>query len=547
MPFVRRLALFALPAMLILGATAVPPSRAASPDSHQAAAAPNGPAGTAFTYQGQLNSAGVPVNANCDFQFSLWDDADAGAQVGATLAPTLNVANGLFTATLDFGDQFTGDARWLEIAVQCPGDPGLTVLSPRVALLGVPYANGLRPGIAVTDSTTGSGASIAVPDYGLAGSSPGATGVYGTSIHGLGVNGVSSNSTGVLGETQGPLQAGVKGVNSANNGIGVRGEANATGGVGLWGQSNANTGVYGLSTSGTGVWGQSTSGDAVYAVSTNGAGILAISTNYFGVSGSTSSATLAGVRGVNLSTGVDGSGVSGSSTNGPGVNGASTSGNGVKGTSTNSAGVYGISTSGSGLYGSSTNSNGVYGQTAAANQPGVKGVNTASSGIGVRGEANAAGGVGVWGQGNANTGVYGLSTNGIGVWGQSTSGPAMRADGNAVQAGDKGGWVKAMAVVRGDGVILNCYSGVTGASSNGCGFSVNHWTAGGYGIDFGFSIRNRFVSITPARRYCFGFGDCNVGANYEWPGTGDTVINVRIFENTQADETTDGDFMIIIF
>jgi hypothetical protein len=88
---------------------------------------------------------------------------------------------------------------------------------------------------------------------------------------------------------------------------------------------------------------------------------------------------------------------------------------------------------------------------------------------------------------------------------------------------------------------------VTGASSNGCGFSVNHWTLGGYGIDFGFDVRNRFVSITPARRHCFGFGDCNVGANYEWPGTGDTVINVRIFENTQADETTDGDFMIIIF
>ncbi len=123
-------ALFALPALLILVATAVPAGRAASLETRQAAAAPHGPAGTAFTYQGQLASAGAPVNASCGFQFSLWDDAAAGTQLGATLAPTLNVVNGLFTATLDFGDQFTGDERWFEIALQCPGDPGVTYSQP---------------------------------------------------------------------------------------------------------------------------------------------------------------------------------------------------------------------------------------------------------------------------------------------------------------------------------------------------------------------------------------------------------------------------------
>jgi hypothetical protein len=74
------------------------------------------------------------------------------------------------------------------------------------------------------------------------------------------------------------------------------------------------------------------------------------------------------------------------------------------------------------------------GETQTTLQAGVKGVNSANNRIAVRGEANATGSVGVWGQSSASTGVYGVSTDGIGVWGQSTSGPAMRADGNAVQA-----------------------------------------------------------------------------------------------------------------
>ena len=535
MPFVRRFALFALPVMLILMATAAPFSGAATLEIGAAAAepaAPQGPHGTAFTYQGHLNSAGAPVNASCDFEFSLWDDAGAGTQLGATVAPTLAVVDGLFTATLDFGDQFTGDERWLEVALQCPGDPGVTLLSPRVALLGVPYANGLRPGINVTDSASGSSASIASAGAGLAGTSTSGAGVQGSSTDGAGVSGVSAASTGVFGEAQATVQAGVKGTNSAASGIGVRGEANAAGGVGVWGQSNANTGVYGLSTGGRGVWGQSTSTDGVLGVSTSGVGVSGNSTSYYGVDGSTQSANYAGVRGVNLSYGVDGAGVHGVSTNGPGVNGVSTGGTGVRGTSQSSMGVYGISTSDSG----------VYGQTVASNQPGVKGVNTASSGIGVRGEANAAGGVGVWGQSNANTGVYGLSTSGIGVWGQSTTGPAMRADGNAVQARDKGGWAKAMLYVGLDGQILRCYNGLTGASTNGCGFSVNHFTNGGYGIDFGFKIDDRFILVTP------DWIEWNKDARLESPlNGGETVVDVRTYITGEVFATDDCDFFIIVF
>ena len=36
------------------------------------------PMGTAFTYQGSLNSAGVPLNRPADFEFSLWDAGVGG-------------------------------------------------------------------------------------------------------------------------------------------------------------------------------------------------------------------------------------------------------------------------------------------------------------------------------------------------------------------------------------------------------------------------------------------------------------------------------------
>ena len=100
--------------------------------------------GTAFTYQGQLRKNGVPVNATCSFQFSLFDGPGVGAtQIGTTQTKSgVSVTNGLFTIPdLDFGSgAFNGEARWLAIAVQCPGDSSHTTLSPRQALTPAPYA-----------------------------------------------------------------------------------------------------------------------------------------------------------------------------------------------------------------------------------------------------------------------------------------------------------------------------------------------------------------------------------------------------------------------
>lgn len=99
--------------------------------------------GTAFTYQGMLREDGNPVNDTCDFEFSLYDNASGGAQVGMTQTKLgVQVSNGYFTIPdLDFGNEaFQGDARWLEIAVKCARDTNYSVLSPRQQITAAPYA-----------------------------------------------------------------------------------------------------------------------------------------------------------------------------------------------------------------------------------------------------------------------------------------------------------------------------------------------------------------------------------------------------------------------
>ncbi len=98
--------------------------------------------GTDFTYQGQLKEGGLLTNGPYDFQFSLYDAASGGSQVGSTLTrDDVGVSDGLFTVELDFGDVFDGNERWLEIAVR-PGDStgAYTTLTPRQQLTAAPYA-----------------------------------------------------------------------------------------------------------------------------------------------------------------------------------------------------------------------------------------------------------------------------------------------------------------------------------------------------------------------------------------------------------------------
>jgi len=108
-----------------------------------AAAQPlNAVIGTGFTYQGKLTDAGNPANGLYDLEFKLYNDLNAGGQVGSTAEKgNVNVANGLFTVQLDFGDVFDGTALYLEIGVRPGGSGGAyTPLTPRQALTPAPYA-----------------------------------------------------------------------------------------------------------------------------------------------------------------------------------------------------------------------------------------------------------------------------------------------------------------------------------------------------------------------------------------------------------------------
>jgi hypothetical protein len=105
-----------------------------------------GTVGDTFTYQGRLRRGGTYYDGTCAFQFSLYDDPSTGSQVGSTQTVVgVAVGDGYFNATLNAGgefgaDAFRGDKRYLQVAVQCPGDADYVLLGGRIALNAMPYA-----------------------------------------------------------------------------------------------------------------------------------------------------------------------------------------------------------------------------------------------------------------------------------------------------------------------------------------------------------------------------------------------------------------------
>ncbi len=100
------------------------------------------PLGTAFTYQGRLNDGGQPAQGIYDLRLAIYDAASGGSPLAGPITnAAVAVSNGLFTTTMDFGDGvFTGDARWLEIAVRTNAGGAFAPLAPRQQLAPVPHA-----------------------------------------------------------------------------------------------------------------------------------------------------------------------------------------------------------------------------------------------------------------------------------------------------------------------------------------------------------------------------------------------------------------------
>ncbi len=100
------------------------------------------PVGTAFTYQGVLTDAGVPLDGPQDLRFTLHDAVTGGSILaGPVEAGDVPVEDGRFSTEVDLGDVFDGTATWLEVAVRPGASTGTyTVLSPRQPITATPAA-----------------------------------------------------------------------------------------------------------------------------------------------------------------------------------------------------------------------------------------------------------------------------------------------------------------------------------------------------------------------------------------------------------------------
>jgi hypothetical protein len=117
--------------------------------------------GTAFTYQGRLTDSNGPASGTFDLAFSLFSGSGGGSPVTPPMTNTVAVSNGLFMATLDFGANFPGADRWLEIAARPSGLGGFVILTPRQKFTATPYAitarnvTGIVPGAGLAGTYSG--------------------------------------------------------------------------------------------------------------------------------------------------------------------------------------------------------------------------------------------------------------------------------------------------------------------------------------------------------------------------------------------------------
>lgn len=446
------------------------------------------PQGTAITYQGELRQNGNAVNGSTDMAFSLFGTPSGGMQIGPAVtftaagANAVDVKNGVFTVTLDFGptafNSLVTDERYLQVSVN--GNP----LTPRTKIENAPYAlqsrtselaysvsnasigsaqivasqvqqrvTGTCPGGAIQsiaqNGTVGchaDGGTITSVQAGTGLSGGGSSGDVSLAVanplhlDGTDVDGVvaahNSASAGparaIVGTSDATSGSAIKGVSASASGTtyALAGVAQSPDAIAIIGQNLATTGYA------TGVIGvsPSPSGNAVVGWATAQSGPA------WGVVGSSDSPDGIGVYGIDYSATGAAEGVRGASYSaaGIGVHGSAELDSGysvgVKGTSASPDGT-GVSGSGgfAGVYGSSgtANGSGVEGNAYGDGGDGVAGyaVSETGTGAGVHGVSySTQGGIGVEGTATAstgnNSGVFGsaYSSTGVGVYGAGNNG-----------------------------------------------------------------------------------------------------------------------------
>ncbi len=374
---------------------------------------PQAALGTGFTYQGQLSDQSGPVNDTCDLTFQLYDAPGSGSPptggrlLGSEQILNHSIVDGLFTVQLDFGSgSFDGDARWLQVTLDCGGGP--ITLAPRQRLTPAPYAL-----YAPAAGTVPWGGVAHVPGD-LSDGDDDTTYTAGTGLE------LSGGAFSLAASYRLPQSCTNGQIAEWNGSTWVCGDDDTGGGGG------GVTAVY----AGDGLTATSTTGDVTLAVDFAGSGGADTAArsdhDHWGQTWSAPQMAqsrgdgpgcLAQTTGLTLSGGVTGLEASGS---GRGVHGETSGGFG--------SAVYGLATAPSG------EAKGVHGQSNADEGRGVYGFASAPSGTtyGVYGRSNSPQGHGVYGWASASSGlaygVYGLSRSaqGRGVYGEVNA-----ASGNA--------------------------------------------------------------------------------------------------------------------
>jgi len=110
--------------------------------------------------------------------------------------------------------------------------------------------------------------------------------------------------------------------------------------------------------------------------------------------------------------------------------------------------------------------------------------------------------------------------------------------GNVMQPGAGFGMPKAMVFVLANGTIGRCYNGISGATTNGCGFSANRDFTSFYQVNFGFDVSQRFVSLST-----YGNSEAITGRIYN---TGNNSVGIRSFYSNSAADVQ-SDFFLIVY
>lgn len=485
--------------------------------------------GSAMNYRGQLTTAGAPADGPHDMEFRLFPtaDVDMGAQLGDTKSlPAVPVTNGTFVVSLDFGAAvFDGSLRFLEIGVRPPGSVGPYItLSPRQQVASIPYAirslsagtatslangagvqslNNLKDHVTLAAgpniTITPSGRTLTIEAAGGGGGGPwslsGADTFYNAGNVGIGTSTLSpgmrlevSGAT-LLKPGNGNIQFGSPNaelgfsiIPNAGNRADLRFDGavlKLLAGAGAVPPSTAN----GIAITTDGNVGIGNSSPALgYRLDVSGATRLSTGngTVQFGTPNAELGLSITPNAGNRADLRFDGSLLKLVASTGEVP---PSSDNGLAITTAGRVGI-GTSAPDAKLHVETT-------------QPGtvVYGLALGTGGVGVYGRAPNLGGIGALGSaGPGGTGIYAENTAG---------GTALHADGNATQAHDKGGFVKAMAYIdpflpEGQ-YVVRCYNSSqagNASSTSPCGITVTRGIPGNYTINFGFNVEGRFISLT---------------------------------------------------